>query len=199
MRNKAKISLVIFSAVLLSACTTKAPGVENQAGDNQPTETEQSSTSSLRDLLAMGKNQKCIVTTSTTNEEGIKTDTIGTIYISGKNVAQEVSVTSSDKKAPNINMRMISDGTYMYSWDTSKKTPGMKIKMTEPSDGGVQNTKGQSGSVDFDNKVNMKCSGWSVDNGMFTIPSDVKFTDLSEMMKNIPTMPANIPTIPTGN
>lgn len=194
MRNKTKFSLVIISAILLSACTATPPkGSENQAGENK-TETEQSQSSSLRDLIALGKNQKCVVTTSTTDEEGIKTDTISTIYISGKKMAQEVSVASSDKKTPNVNMRMISDGEFMYSWNTESKNQGMKIKITEPSDGGVQNTNGQSGSVDLDNKFDMKCSGWLVDNGMFTIPSDVQFTDLSELMKNIPTMPANIPT-----
>lgn len=195
MINKAKISLVIISTIFLSACTVKAPtGTENQAGEDNTNPTEQPQSSSLRDLINLGKNQKCVVTTSTTSEEGIKTDTVGTIFISGKKVAQEVSVTSSDKKTPNVNMSMISDGEFMYSWNTESKNQGMKIKITDPSDGGVQNTNGQSGSVDFDNKVDMKCSGWVVDNSKFTIPSDVKFTDLSEIMKNIPTVPANIPT-----
>lgn len=194
MINKTGFSLVIISAVLLSACTAKAPvDTENQAGEDSTTQ-EQSQSSSLRDLIALGKNQKCVVTTSTTNEEGVKTDTVGTIYIAGKKMAQEVSVTSSDKKTPNVNMNMISDGEFMYSWTPGSKNQGMKIKITDPSDGGVQNTNGQQGSVDFDNKVDMKCSGWMVDNSKFTIPTDVKFTDLSEMMKNIPTVPANIPT-----
>lgn len=195
MSNIAKLSLVMISAVILSACTHKSPtGTENQAGEDKNTDTEQSQSSSLRELIALGKNQKCVVTTSTTNEEGIKTDTVGTVYISGKKVSQEVSVTSSDKKTPNVNMRMITDGDFMYSWNPDSKSQGMKIKITDPSDGGVQNTNDQSGSVDLDNKVDMKCSGWIVDNGKFTIPTDVKFTDLSELMKNVPTMPANIPT-----
>ena len=194
MINKTRFSLVIISSVLLSACIVKTPtGTENQAGEDNAT-TEQSQSSSLRDLITLGKNQKCVVATSTTNEDGVKTDTVGTIYISGKKVAQEVSVISSDKKTLNVNMNMISDGEFMYSWNTESKTQGMKIKITDPSDGGVQNTNGQSGNVDLDNKVDMKCSGWTVDNSKFTIPTDVKFTDLSEMIKNIPTMPANIPT-----
>jgi hypothetical protein len=193
MSNKTLFSLVIFSAVLLSACNAKPSIQENQAGDGNNTETEQSQ-SSLRDLIALGKNQKCIVTTSNVNEEGIKTDTASTIYIYGKKMAQEVAVTTTEKNTPNVNMRMISDGEYMYSWNLENKSQGMKIKITEPSDGGVQNTNGQTGSVNLDNKVDMKCSTWFVDNSKFTIPSDVSFTDLSELMKNIPTVPA----IPTG-
>jgi len=195
MSKIAKLSLVIISAVLLSACTAKAPiGTENQAGEDKTTDTEQSQSTSMRDLLAMGKNQRCMVSTSTTDDDGTKTDTVGTIYISGNKIAQEVNVVSTDKDMPVVNMRMITDGEFMYSWNTESKDQGMKIPMTDPSDGGVKNTNGQSESVDLDNKVDMKCSSWTVDNSKFVIPTDVHFTDLSEMIKNIPTMPANIPT-----
>lgn len=197
MNNKAKLSLVILSAVLLSACNAKTPvGTENQAGENKPveTETEQSQSSSLRELLALGKNQKCTVTTTSTDDDGTKTDTVGTIYISGKKMAQEVSVTSTDKEIPKINMRMISDGSYMYTWNIETKAQGMKIKITEPTETESKGGNSQGGAVDLDEKVAMKCTNWIVDNSKFTIPSDVQFTDLSEMMKNIPTMPANIPS-----
>ena len=196
MINKIRFSLVIISAVFLSACTVKTPtGTENQAGEDKTTPTEQSQSSSLRDLLAMGQNQKCTVSTSAVDEtDGTKTDTQGTIYISGKKMAQEVIVTSTDKEMPSVNMSMVSDGTYMYTWNPQKKDQGMKLKITESE--GTTETKGNTakGAVNFDEKVNVKCSPWIVDNSKFTVPTDVNFTDLSEVMKNIPTMPANIPT-----
>lgn len=195
MRNKAKISLVILSAVLLSACTTKTPtGTDTQAGEQNSPQTEQSVSTSLRDLLSLGQNQKCVVSTSTTDEDNVKTDTESTIFISGKKMAQEVQVKSTDKAVPTINMRMISDGIYMYTWNTETKAQGMKIKITEPTTENTNTTNTNNGSVNLDDKVDMKCSPWLVDNSKFTIPTDVTFTDLSELMKNIPTVPAGIST-----
>jgi len=195
MSNKVKISLCLISAVLLSSCTTKTPtGTDTQAGENNSVQTEQSVTSSLRDLLTAGQNQKCAFSTSTTDEENVKTDTTGTIYIFGKKMAQDVQVISTDKTSPSINMHMISDGTYMYTWNAENKEQGMKIKITEPSPTGNTTNQSENGSVNLDDKVNMKCSTWLVDNNKFNIPTDVVFTDLSEFMKNIPTVPAGIPT-----
>lgn len=199
MSKKAVFPLVIFFAILLSACTTKAPvGTENQAGENKPveTETEQSQSSSLRELLALGKNQKCTVTTTSADDDGTKTDTVGTIYISGKKMAQEVSVTSTDKEIPKINMRMISDGSYVYTWNTDTKNQGMKMKFeeTQAEDKTPDTNNTQAKGVNMDEKYDMKCTGWVVDNSKFAIPADVQFTDLSEMLKNLPTMPANIPS-----
>lgn len=84
MSNKIRFSLVIISAVLLSACTAEAPNMENQAGEKQNTDTEESKSTSMRDLLGMGKNQKCIINTSLVDDDGTVTDTQGTIYIAGK-------------------------------------------------------------------------------------------------------------------
>lgn len=193
MRNKAKLSLILLSAVLLSACSLKAPGSTNETAD---TNTEENQSTSLRDLIGMGKNQKCTISTSITDEDGIKTDTEGVFYISGKKMAQEYIVTSTDTDMPKVTMRMISDGEYMYTWNDENKDQGMKIKVTEPEDEDidVESGEAQYESIDMDEKVDLKCTPWIVDNGKFTIPTDVTFTDLSEMMKNIPTMPA----IPTG-
>lgn len=197
MIKKVAFPIVIISAIFLSACTTKTPLTEENTMDgNAPqTESEQSSKTSMRDLLGMGKNQKCTITMSDTDKDGVKTDTQGTLYISGKKLSEDITVTSTDKEMPQISMRMISDGTYMYTWNLESKSQGMKFKITEPAEVEDKTDNDQtSGSVNLDEKVDMKCSSWSVDESKFAIPKDVQFSDLSEMMKNIPTMPANIPT-----
>lgn len=191
MRKTHSLLLIIIFTVFLSACVAKTPVTENQVGEEKKTETEQSQSSSFRDLLALGQNQKCTFTTSDIQDD-VTTDTTATLYISGKKMYEEIQMVSSDKAVPNTNMAMISDGTYIYSWDISKKMPGIKIKIVEPTPGTTEETKNQS--VDMDKKFDMKCSSWLVDNSKFTVPTDIKFTDLSEMMKNIPTVPANIPT-----
>ncbi len=197
MINKASISFVIFSSLLLAACTAKNPiGTSNQAGNGSDTEQNQSMT--MRDLLASGKNQKCIISVSSTDEEGIKTETNATLYVSGKKMAEEISVSSTDKNMPKTNMHMISDGSFMYTWNIDTKDQGLKmaISETEANDADTPDSANvQTGGVDMNEKYDMKCTPWIVDNSKFTIPADVKFTDLSEMMKNIPTMPANIPSV----
>ncbi len=194
MSKKAIFPLVIFSAILLSACTAKTPIQDNLAeGDNSP-ETEQSQSTSMRELLAMGKSQKCTVSSSTTDDDGTKTESTGVIYISGDKIAQEVIVTSTDKDMPKIEMSMVSDGSYMYTWNTQEKNQGMKMKITETANESDEDNTSQSGAVDMDDELNVKCSPWIADNSKFSVPKDVQFTDLSEMMKNIPTMPANIPS-----
>jgi hypothetical protein len=187
MSTKTSHSLVILFAVILSACTTKTPGVENQADDKKTPGTEQSLSTSVRELLGLGQNQKCTYSASFTDESATTTTT-GTIYIAGKRMAQEVQVVSTGDNAISTDMRMISDGTTIYTWDPSKKTPGMMFKVVEPT--GTTDTKTENQNVDLDKKMDMKCSAWTVDEAKFTVPTDIQFTDLSELMKNIPTVPA---------
>ena len=193
MIKKARLALVTTSAILLAACTapTQAPTDQKITPESG---SEQGITASVRDLLGMGKNVKCTFSTSETDEDGVKTDTSGTVYISGKNMAEDVKVVSSDKEVGTVNMKMISDGTTIYSWNPELKTQGMKFKMMDETAAETSEpTKAQSQNANIDEKIDMKCSDWNVDNSVFSVPTDVKFSDLTEMMKNIPTMPANIP------
>lgn len=194
MSKKAIFPLVIFSAILLSACTSKTPIQDNQAEDNTSPDTEQSQTTSMRELMALGKSQKCTVSSSTTDDDGTKTESTGVMYFAGGKIAQEVVVTSTDKEMPRIEMSMVSDGSYMYTWNTQEKNQGMKMKITETANESDGDNTSQAGAVDMDDKLNVKCSPWIADNSKFSVPNDVQFTDLSEMMKNIPTKPANIPS-----
>lgn len=192
MSKKTLFPLVIFSAILLSACTAKTPMQNNQAEGENSQDTEQSQSTSMRELLAMGKSQKCTVSSSSVDDDGTKTESTGVMYFAGGKIAQEVVVTSTDKEMPRIEMSMVSDGSYMYTWNVQDKTQGMKMKITEENNDTNEADTPQSGSVSMDDKLNVKCSPWIADNSKFAVPKDVQFTDLSEMMKNIPTMPAGI-------
>lgn len=194
MIKKARLTLVTTSALLLAACTPATPTVTNNQAQNAGTGNEQTQSTNIRDLLALGKNQKCTVTISETSEEGVKTDTQGTLYFSGQKMAEDISITSTDKNMPKTSMRMISDGSYMYSWNPETKINGMKFKVTEPTTEDTKTTtsNAQASGVNMDQKYDMKCSDWTVDNSVFAIPTDVTFTDLSEMLKKMP----SVPTVP---
>ncbi len=204
MRNKSKFSLIILSAVFLSACGASTPGTQNQAAQPTPTPTEVNQSFSLRDLMGMGKDQTC--TFAVTSSDGsTNTATSGTIYISGQKLAENLQMTSSDKTVAVKNMNIISDGTFVYTWGLGEKLPGMKFKLAEitPTGTTAALTNNQAQGADMDKKMSMKCSPWTADAGKFIVPTTIKFTDISSIIEkakaNIPTMPANIPTIPSGD
>lgn len=146
---------------------------------------------SLKDLLTAGKSVSCTVSYT-----GDQAGTSGTTYVSGKKMRSDFTMKSEGKE---IVSHMIQDGTYAYIW-SADSTVGTKMKVDVAQEAGTDtaDTQTQSQSaVDLNQKVNMKCSGWSVDESMFTPPATVKFTDLSEALKNLPKT-SDYPSIPSG-
>lgn len=205
MINKKHLLLLLSSSLFLSACTPTQTPSQTPTPTTTPTPTEQTLSTSVRELMAMGSNLQC---TYDFTDSQSKVQTKGTTYISGKNFAQESDIilppTSS---AVGGKMNMISDGTTVYTWNPDKKaTGGMKFVIDKAAKDQAQANKN---NVDLDKKIDMKCSPWNVDQAKFTVPTDVKFTDLSQLMQgikdttknlpaNVPTVPKNIPNIPAG-
>jgi hypothetical protein len=117
------------------------------------------------------------------------------MYVSNKRFAQEVvmKITGDDKKVMTVNSNMVSDGTYMYTWGTDKKVPGMKIKIDEAAPN-TDDKNNPASKVDLDKKMDLNCNPWTLDESKFKIPTDVTFTDISSMMENL----KNIKGIPSG-
>jgi hypothetical protein len=137
---------------------------------------------SMKDLLALGKDQTC--TFSTTSESGTVN---GSSYMSGGKVRTNFNGTYPDGKS--YDGGMISDGAYVYSWTTDTKQ-GFKMAMTDSLKESVEDVKkdfenNPNKYVNQDEKMDYKCSSWPVDKGMFDPPSDITFTDYSEMMKKV--------------
>lgn len=197
MTSKAKLTFVISASVFLAACTVKNPApISNQADESQ-NETNNAQSLNLRELLAMGKNQKCTFSISETDENNTRNSTTGTLYISGNKIAEDVQVVSSDTQIGTVNLKVVSDGAYMYSWSPNNQDSGMKFKITETADsaGSDQTNKGQG--LDMDEKMALSCSNWIVDNSKFSIPSDVRFTDLNQMMEGLQNSAGGLPGFPT--
>lgn len=197
MSKIANLSIVIFSSLFLAACTTGSTPDQGQPQNNK----DGNGTSfSMRELLGQGKNQKCTFSVSETGDDNIQSSTTGTIYIAGNKIAEDVEIKSSDETIGNVSMKVISDGTYMYSWSPDNKNSGMKVKITEPSTDATDSEDIENQNVDMDKKMDLSCSNWTVDNSKFTIPSDIKFNDIDQTLENlkkvtgIPTMPANLPS-----
>lgn len=197
MTSKKHLLLLLSSSIFLSACTSPQTGTVQTptSTGNTPEAQEKSLSTSMRELMSMGTSLQCKY--SFTDPES-KTETSGTMYISGSKFAQETEIKlPPESSAIGGKMNMISDGTSMYTWNPDKKDGGMKITIEKDSQVKDQDDNSQ---VDLDKKIDMKCSPWSVSESKFTVPADVKFTDLSQMMKNIQEqtrgIPAGIPSIP---
>lgn len=138
---------------------------------------------SIRDMMNRGAVLEC-----TYEADGEKT----TAYIKGKSV-RSTSALSSDPKAPN-NFLYIDSKIYFWN-DTTKE--GMFMSAPEQTGKTPESTQ-------FDKDINTdivgqleqyknSCKPSSVSDSLFTVPSNVKFQDFSELMKQIP----KTPTIPT--
>jgi hypothetical protein len=199
MRNITRFALVITPALLLAACTSQAPN----PAQSQPTATptEASTSFSLRDLVGMGKDQTCTFDVTSSDGSSVTTSTSGTVYVSGSNLAENLQIVSSDKNEAVQNLNIISDGTYIYTYGNAEKLPGMKFKITALPTGTTSATTTQTQGTDMNKKINMKCSPWTVDAAKFTLPTNIKFTDLTAFMQKVQAAvtPSATPTVSSGD
>lgn len=190
MTNQVK---VIIAAVVIAALlgivaftqlgkSSKSPQETNVAQETKPADS--TTKGSIKSLLAAGKNVNCTISYPDAGSTG-------TVYVSGQKMRGDFNMMVEGKP---MESHMIQDGTYVYSWTGSQ---GAKFKVDEtlkasPVPGGQQQ------NVDLDKEVDYKCSSWSADNSKFTVPTDVKFVDMSETMKQVPTQSGNQGTQPSA-
>lgn len=144
---------------------------QNQEGDK-----EELSFGSMQDLLIHGKPLKCTYS-DVSDGEG---EVTGVVYIANNKRRTEFKVIEkeTDKK---LEMNSIFAGEWMYSWSDST-TEGMKMNIKEIK-GDVQFEKYSQGETDtMKKKIDYKCRPWIIDNSKFTVPLDVDFKDMTEIM-----------------
>jgi len=185
MKKTLSLSLILFSALFLSACGVKENGGSTTTPSLQQEEADTSSFS-LRDLIAKNIPQKC---TWSSNVEG--SEASGSMIISGQKFNQKVTV-KQDGVTSNINS--ISDGTYIYTWQESNDkndTPtAFKMKL-DTLEGDTKAPEAQENqpvsgkAVDLDQEYEYKCSPTTVSNSDFQPPKDVEFIDYSQFMEDL--------------
>lgn len=134
-----------------------------------------------------------------------KGDEVMEYTIKGKSMRMKsTSTVKDDQGNPVVTTgNMINDTKYLYMWDDKTKQ-GSKMAipseeetkaMAEKAKEYQQNTPSApklESQADYDNLKNdgytIDCKSGNVDDSVFVAPSDVKFIDPTEMMKNIPAM-----------
>lgn len=196
--NKTK-SIIIAVLILLilggaySYTRLKSPQEKSQKTATQQTAQKTTGskveefTGSLADILKMGSAVKC--TGSYSDDNGT---TNITVYASGNKSYSEMTVNNDDQGT--FMMHGIFDGDWMYSWGDYGMATKMKVSdIQDLSQNGPANVPTQEdyqgnqteGPQAFEENYDYSCTPWVVDNSKFTPPSDVEFTDMSQMMKDL--------------
>lgn len=173
MIGGAVILIAIVAAGAFFVMSSKKSTSESMETAEEVEEGGAMSKASIKSLLGAGKNVSCKI--NYPDNAGS-----GTVYVTGDNMRSDYMMTVSGKT---MEGHMISDGTYMYSW---QGTTGMKFKadaVATPSPAAGQTSQQQG--ADINEEVDMDCDNWSVDNSKFTPPADVTFTDATQMMKQV--------------
>lgn len=132
-----------------------------------------SSANTLRGLLGF-KNAVCTYSDQESN---------GVIYIANED-RMRYNFTSTNPEEPAGSMIM-SDGT-QYIWeDATKEGFMMRYNPEDMRDEATESeaTSEDDESVDLDQEYNFNCEKWSVDQSVFTPPSDVTFADMDALIK----------------
>jgi len=121
-----------------------------------------------KEILALGKDQKCTFSRKDANSE-----TSGTVYFTKGKMRGDFKVTASGQT---FDSHIINDGTDMYNWSSAMPTTGIKISAVG---GAPSNAPNESFNVD--DQMDYSCSSWHPDNSVFALPSGVTFMDAASM------------------
>ncbi len=126
-------------------------------------------TGTILSLIEGGKTISCTITYP--DNKGT-----GTIYVgSNKKFAGDFNMKGTNNA--NVVAHMVSDGTYMYMWSAAMPM-GIKMSLLAARNA-ASNTQNQS--VNLNQNVSMQCNPWTVDESKFTIPTNISFTDMSNL------------------
>jgi hypothetical protein len=161
LRDKKVILIVVVLILLLVGGYFIMKG-KSKAPSTTGTSQEESSPSSLKDLISKGIAQSC-----TYSNEGSS----GKFYVSGSKVRGDFETTVEGNVTKS---HMIIDGNTSYIWSDGQKSG---IKMTFDSSATPSGSAATSPAGSFDTAANMnyKCSVWVVDSSVFTLPVGVTF------------------------
>jgi len=208
------LGAVLGATVIFSGCgqkvADKAADAEDQAIEQKADAPDQDNDSqseetSLKDLMAQGKNMECTWTTK--DEKG--NDVSGTLDISGQKFKMTMMMSNPDKTGTS-NSYTLSDGTWTYVWSDMMKGAGMKIKTLDAEKAGkdiqASNPGGAQGNIpasggpqaNWQKDYEYDCDPWEATDSVFAIPSDIDFTDASNIMKGLKDMP-DAPNMPIPN
>lgn len=175
--------LAVIGAGVYNARQNESEDTEDSEfeGDMAATTSAQMSGSRLRDLFNLGRDAVC---TFSGSESGV--ESFGTVYVSGNMMRGDFTMKATSTGTVNTHMVRKSDEVYVWTGAQGAKMDigDLLVKSTT--------TAQSNASLDLDRRLDYKCESWGKDESKFALPSNVKFTDLSAMMKGV--IKANVNT-----
>lgn len=159
------------SVLILAGCNSQTPTPQVQTQDQAQSEYQE-----MASAMASGKPVRCVMTNAERNE------TI-TYLVKDKKVRLNTVVANDEQQSGN----MLMDGEYIFTWSDVKKE-GTKFKVPEETTEQPQEQEVPDLSQEEDRKeyedlgYTIDCEGANVADSEFIPPSDVTFTDMSQMM-----------------
>jgi hypothetical protein len=200
MKNKLPIIIVAVVVLILLAAGAGFMMLSSKAKPQTQTQTQTNNTQTAQpqtvkrnavrgtilSLLDGGQSVSCTVTLP--DNKGA-----GTFYVaSSKKFAGDITSKGTDGK--DIETHMVSDGTYVYIWSAAMP---MGIKMNLSAAKNAANNAQTNQAINMNQNVDMQCGSWSVDDSKFTVPSDVKFSDFSNLLPQGQGAPKTVaPSVP---
>lgn len=130
-------------------------------------------TGSIESFMKLGRSIRCVL------QQADGAIVSGTTYVSGTKARSDFQTKVGESL---VNGHFIVDSTTMYSWTDGTPSQAVKFSLAD-----MQNPNFKSNSGDqadsYNTQMAYKCYNWSADNSYFTPPSNINFTDFSEMMK----------------
>lgn len=166
--------LFLYSQNKKASTAATAPQTATSASQKEE-KTDTMMSSNIADIMKNGKTTQC-----TFNYETDKGGTSeGKFYISGNNMRGDINSITSTGKATNVSM--VKNGDTTYIWGDSLP---MGVKMTLSMDDTLKNDQVNQ-YLNVNQKGDFKCTSWTADSAKFVAPTNIKFTDMSSMMKNV--------------
>jgi len=156
--------------------SSESPSSEESIPGTIPIEEQNSVNGNILDLMKLGKSVKCSYSISTDGNE-----MTGVSYVSAGMMRGDFSVKNSD--GTTVDSHMISDSEWIYTW-TSTMPQGFKMKVMDAE---AQNEESATGNMSLSNlreNFDYECVNWVPDESLFIVPSNITFTDFSDMMDN---------------
>lgn len=167
------ILLLTAGGFLLSKKASYKTSLPTQsATTNQETQAE---SKSLKDLFTSGVSQTCTFS--------VGSESTGNVYVANGKMRGDFTVNAADKV---ITSHMISDGKTSYVWMDGEKT-GFKMAFDVSNASPVPEASAST-TVDLNKKFDYNCTPSVSDASKFSLPTDVTFTDMSEL--KAPKIPA---------
>lgn len=167
-------SSVVPSASIVETSSSLAPSVQSSPS-------AQTQKMSLKDIWSRGSSQKC-----TFND--LPSKTTGTIYVAQGKMKGDFN---SNVANTSTFSHVIVQNQQSYIW-VDGQTNGMKIAVNSEQIGKQASSSSQ---INLDQKYDVSCEGWRLDDSVFNLPQGVNFQDMSSLLQSNTAKPSGTPQL----